>query len=86
MSALEALAGGRAVLHAGLPPLSEVVGPHGWVAPHEDPELLAKAVVEALSAPPRPVPPAAVERYDWPAVVDQYRGLYATSRPAAPDG
>lgn len=76
MSALEALAAGRAVLHAGLPPLAEVVGPHGWVAPHDDPEALAQAVVDALSAPPRTVPSDAAERYDWPAVVAQYRRLY----------
>jgi glycogen(starch) synthase len=76
MSALEALAGGRPVLHAGLPALSEVVGPHGWVAGHDDPEVLAEAVVAALSAPPRAVPPEAVGGYHWPVVVGQYRRLY----------
>lgn len=76
MSALEALAAARPVLHAGLPALSEVVGPHGWAAAHDDPEVLADAVVAALSPPPRIVPPDAVEKYHWPVVVEQYRRLY----------
>lgn len=83
MSALEALAGRRAVLHAELPALSEVVGMHGWVAPHDDPETLADAVVAALSAPPRVVPDDAVERYDWSTVVEKYRRLYTITGSSA---
>ena len=78
MSALEALAAGRAVLHSELVPLCEVIGSHGWIAEHDDPEVLADALIGALSAPPRRVPVDAVERYQWPAVVEQYRALYAS--------
>lgn len=80
MSALEALAAGRAVLHEGLPALSEVVGPHGWQAAHEGPEALASALAAALSEPPRHVPHLAVARYTWPVMVQQFRDLYAVAQ------
>lgn len=81
MSALEALASGRPVLHAGLPALSELVGPYGWEAPHDDPQSLAKVFVSALSAPPVAVPQQAVESYQWSGVVQAYRSLYRGAAP-----
>lgn len=79
MSALEALAGGRPVLHSGVPALSDVVGDHGWVAPHDDPAALAGALVAALREEPRAVPPEAVQRFDWADVVEAYRGMYVAA-------
>lgn len=81
MSALEALAAGRMVLHSGLPALNDLVGAYGWVAPHEDRGALAAAFVAALSQPPQVVPSRAVAQYEWPAVVEQYRTLYASTAP-----
>lgn len=76
MSALEALAAGRQVLHSGVPALTDVVGGHGWAVPHDDPSRLTAGVVQALRSPPREVPVSAVGAYDWTAVTDSYRALY----------
>lgn len=83
LSALEALAGGRRVVHSGLPALSSIVGPYGWVAPHDDPAALAYCIVEALTSEPRPVPPEAVQRFEWPGVLATYRDLYRSSARSA---
>ncbi len=80
MSALEALAAGRRVLHSGLPALSDLVGQHGWVANHEDPDALADGIVAALRAAPGAVPHDWVDRFEWGGVVEKYRTLYK-SRP-----
>jgi glycogen(starch) synthase len=79
MSALEALAGGRPVLHSGVPALGELVGENGWSVPHDDPAALADGIVAALTAAPRTVRPAVVAQYDWPAVVSRYRALYRSA-------
>lgn len=83
MSALESLAAGRRVLHSGVPALCDLVGSHGWTAPHDDPQALAGAIVRALAEPPVRVPADAVQQYEWPEVVLQYRRLYDhTNSPA----
>ena len=76
MSALEALAAGRLVLHAGLPAVCDVVDQYGRTADHDDPRLLAQALVDALLTAPVTVPPSAVARFSWNAVTSAYRDLY----------
>jgi glycogen(starch) synthase len=77
MSALEALAAGRPVIHSGLPALRDLVGAHGWSADHDDPWRLGRSIAQALCEAPRTVPGSAVEQFDWMAVLRSYRALYA---------
>jgi glycosyltransferase involved in cell wall biosynthesis len=79
MSALEALAGGRPVLHSGLPALQELVGSNGWSVPHDDPSTLARAMVDALEAQPCQVSAEEAAHFDWAKVLDRYRALYTVA-------
>ena len=78
MSAWEALAAGRMVLHAGIPVVRRIVGKYGWVTPHDDPVALGRAVVDILRSPALTVPRSAVAEYDRAAVAQAYRTLYAS--------
>lgn len=83
MSALEALAAGRRVLHSGLPALAGLVGEHGWAADHDDARLLADRVVSALREAPVTVPGTATAAYAWRNVARQYLDVYALATPRA---
>lgn len=79
MSALEALAAGRRVLHSGVPTLADLVAEHGWSAQHDDPSALAAKVVTALLEDPVTVPGSATAAYGWDHVADRYLELYETA-------
>lgn len=51
---LEALAAGRPVVASTIPALTEVAGPHGFLAPAGDADALAGAIAAALAAPDGP--------------------------------
>ncbi|HVX07919.1 glycosyltransferase family 4 protein [Humibacter sp.] len=75
MTALEALAAGRALVHSGRGGLPEATGGLGIVADPEDPEALATAMVNALA----PDPPDAREHLralSWDMIAARYLSVY----------
>lgn len=82
LSALEALAAGRPVVHSDVPALRDLVDGNGWSFRQGDIGSLTETLVTALAADTRTVPSDAVQAYRWGVVTSAYLAMYyeATAR------
>jgi phosphatidylinositol alpha-mannosyltransferase len=78
---VEAMASGCAVVASDLPAFRAVAGDAARLVPPDEPGVLAEAIVALLDRPSVRGRLAAAggrraQAFDWPAVVEQYRGCY----------